>query len=286
MWSPFAVPRQTMRPAVSILGSSPTRRSPPQLPARAIAPLPPEAAFPLRLVVGPFRLAVVHAHRDAMRTRRRLVEFELSRGMVWLHESLTGERLAHHFFKVLVRLIHKAAGCQTGCIEEAFTQSFAAGLVSFAQHNPEVWLWFNRLLATAVKPGARFEQVAAGRSLRRLCVPRAVQVDRHVVRFKALSHKTAVRSNVDGYYSVRNQQHVVELYEGLLGPQRAVVFVHEVTHAIHAAARLRGRDTRDRFVAAQVTGWLRFVRANPGAWMWLLATIREQSAFEPLALLA
>jgi hypothetical protein len=64
------------------------------------------------------------------------------------------------------------------------------------------------------------------------------------------------------------------------------VFVHEVTHAIHAAARLRQRDTRERFVAAQVSGWLQFVRRNPGAWMWLLATIREQAEFEPLALLS
>jgi hypothetical protein len=219
-----------------------------------------------------------------MRTRRRLVEFELSQGMVWLHESLTGERLAYQFFNVLVRLIHKAAGCQTGCIEEAFTQSLAAGLVSFAQQNPEVWLWFNRLLATSVKPGARFEQVASGTSHRSFCVPKAVLVDRHFVRFKPLNHKAAVRGNVDGYFSVTNQEHVVELYEFLHGPQRAVVFIHEVTHAIHSAAKLRIRDTRDRFVGTQVAGWLRFVRHNPGAWMWLLATIREQSEFEPLAL--
>jgi hypothetical protein len=272
-----------MRPVVSLPGSSPTRSRVLAAPVAGIR-LPPEAAFPLRMTVGPFRLAVVHAHRDAMRTRRRLVEFELSRGMVWLHESLTGERLAQQFFNALVRLIHKAAGCQTGCIEEAFTQSLAAGLVSFAQHNQDVWLWFNRLLATSVKPGARFEQVASGVSRRSFCVPKAVLVDRHVVRFKALSHKSAVRSNVDGFFSIRNQQHVVELYENLHGPQRAVVFIHEVTHAIHSAARLRVRDTRDRFVAAQVNGWLRFVRQNPGAWMWLLATIREQSEFEPLAL--
>jgi len=236
------------------------------------------------MTVGPFRLAVVHVHRDAMRTRRRLVDFELSQGMVWLHESLTGERLAFHFFYAVVRLIHTAAGCQTGCVEEVFTQSLAAGLVSFAQQNPEVWLWFNRLLANSVKPGARFEQVASGASKRSFCVPKTVLVDRYVVRFKPLSHNTAVRHSVDGYFSFTNQQHVVELYEHLQGPQRAVVFIHEVTHAIQSAARLRLRDTRARFVAAQVAGWLQFVRQNPGAWMWLLATIREQSEFEPLAL--
>ena len=100
-----------------------------------------------------------------------------------------------------------------------------------------------------------------------------------MVRFKPLRHHTAVRHCVDGYFSSTKDEHVVELYEHLQGPQRAVVFVHEVTHAIHSAARLRIRDTRARFVAAQVAGWLRFIRHNPGAWMWLLATIREQAEF-------
>lgn len=271
-----------MRPALSFPASPPVRLRP-IAPPRGAVRLRPEAAFPMRMAVGPFRLAVVHVHREEMRPRRRLVDIELSQGMVWLHESLTGERLASHFFTAVVRLIHGAAGCQTGCVEEVFTQSFAAGLVSFAQQNPEVWLWFNRLLATSVKPGARFEQAASGASQRSFCVPKTVLVDHTVVRLKPLRHHTAVRHSVDGYFSSTKHEHVVELYEHLRGPQRAVVFVHEVTHAIHSAAGLRNRDTRTRFVAAQVAGWLRFIRHNPGAWMWLLATIREQSEFEPLA---
>jgi hypothetical protein len=31
---------------------------------------------------------------------------------------------------------------------------------------------------------------------------------------------------------------------------------------------------------------LQFVKHNPSAWMWLVATIREQAQFEPLALLS
>ena len=117
-----------MRPAVFATGSSPIRPRPIPLPHAAVRP-PPRRSFPLRMTVGPFRLAVVHVHRNEMRTRRRLVDIELSQGMVWLHESLAGERLASHFFTAVVRLIHGAAGCQTGCVEEVFTQSFAAGLV-------------------------------------------------------------------------------------------------------------------------------------------------------------
>lgn len=267
---------------VSTAGFSQARR-----PSSAgAAPRPPlEAAFPLHVTVGPFRVVIVHAPRDRMRTRRRLMEYELSHGAVWLHESLTGERLAYQFLNAIVRLIHKSAGCQTGCIEEAFTQSLAAGLVSFAQHNVDVWTWFNRLLAESVKPGARFEQAASGDFRGRLTVPKVALVEHHVVRFAPLSHGVAVRNSVDGYFRASKDGHFVELYECLYGPQRAVVFLHEVTHAIHAAARLRVRDTRERFVSAQVAGWLSFIRRNPGAWMWLLATIREQSEFEPLALL-
>jgi len=281
--TPSPDPQQAMRIANYVQPSPRPVHPALSMPAAATQHTP-EAAFPLTMTVGPFKVAVVLAHRDAMRARRRLVEYELSQGVVWLHESLTGERLARQFMNLLVRLIHKAAGCQTGCIEEAFTQCLAAGIVSFAQQNPAVWIWFNRLLAQSIKPGARFEQVARGATRRSFSVPKAVLLDNRVLRFKPLSHKTAVRHNVDGYFGAAD--HVVELYEFLLGPQRAVVFIHEVTHAIHRAARLRNRDTREHFVAAQVGGWLRFVRHNPSAWMWLLATIREQSAFEPLGRVA
>ena len=111
-------------------------------------------------------------------------------------------------------------------------------------------------------------------------MPKVALIDKHTIRYVPLSHKNAVRAAVDGFYGLSSK--VVELYEGLHGPNRAVVFLHETTHAIHQLARLKVRDTRPRFVAAEVAGWLRFIQQNPGAWMWLLATIREQSVFEPL----
>ena len=239
-----------------------------------------EDCFPIRLTIGPYKLVVLHAHRGAMPVRRKLMHFELSNGLAWLHESLSGERLASQFLNLVLRVSQKAAGCATGSSEEAFTQVLAAGLVAFAQNNPDAWLWFNRLLADSVKPGARFAQVITGTSRRRLHVPKTALIDRHVIRYVPLSHKSAVRAAVDGYYGPSSK--IVELYEGLKGPNRAVVFLHETTHAIHQHSRLKVRDSRDAFVTAEVRGWLRFVKQNPGAWMWLLATIREQSTFEPL----
>lgn len=53
-----------------------------------------------------------------------------------------------------------------------------------------------------VEPGARFEQVASDAFQRSFCIPKAVLIDRFVVRFKPLSHRTAVRHSVDGIFSV------------------------------------------------------------------------------------
>ncbi len=237
-------------------------------------------AFPMRIAIGPYRLMVLHAPRSAMTVKRRLYEYDLSQGLVWLHESLEGRQLARYFLKVVTYIIHKAAGCQDGCIEEAFTQSIAAGLVSFAQTNAQVWTWLNGLLGKDNKRGADYARVAMGAPHAQFLVPTAVRIGRHDVRIVRLRHETAVRHSVDGYFAPATR--LIEVYEGLQGPHRAVVVMHEITHAIHNLAGLKNRDTRARFVQAQVEGWLRFTEQNPAAWMWLLATIREQADFEPV----
>ena len=236
--------------------------------------------FPLRVVVGPYRLLVLHAPREAMPCKRKLYHYDLAQGLVWLHESLEGRKLARYFFKVMALLVHKAAGCQDGCIEEAFTQSIAAGLVSFAHNNPDVWVWLNRLLGKSEKLGAEFARIASGGSHRQMLVPKTVLMGQHAIRIVRLKHETAVREKIDGYCCATTK--TVEVYEGLQGPHRAIVVMHELTHAIHAFAKLKNRDTRERFVNAQVEGWMRFTEQNPHAWMWLLATIREQADFEPV----
>jgi hypothetical protein len=237
-------------------------------------------AFPMRITIGPYRLLVMHAPRSAMAVKRRMYQYDLSQGLVWLHESLEGKALARYFLKVVTFIIHKAAGCQDGCIEEAFTQSIAAGLVAFAQNNPEVWTWLNGLLGKNNGRGADFARIALGASHPQFLVPTAVRIGHHVVRIVRLRHETAVRMSVDGYFGPSTK--LIEVYEGLQGPHRAIVVMHEITHAIHNFAGLKNRDTRARFVEAQVDGWIRFAEQNPGAWMWLLATIREQADFEPV----
>jgi hypothetical protein len=237
-------------------------------------------AFPMRITIGPYRLMVMHAPRSAMVVRRRLYQYDLSQGLVWLHESLEGKQLARYFLKVVTSIIHKAAGCQDGCIEEAFTQSIAAGLVSFAQNNPQVWTWLNGLLGNHNKRGADFARVAMGAPHPQFVVPSTVRIGHHVFRIVRLRHETAVRKSVDGYFAAATR--LIEVYEGLQGPHRAIVVMHELTHAIHYFAGLKNRDTRARFVEAQVEGWMRFAEQNPNAWMWLLATIREQADFEPM----
>jgi len=236
--------------------------------------------FPMRITIGPYRLMVMHAPRSAMTVKRRLYQYDLSQGLVWLHESLEGKQLARYFLKVVTFIIHKASGCQDGCIEEAFTQSIAAGLVAFAQNNPDVWTWLNGLLGKDNRRGTDFARVALGAPHRQFLVPTSVHIGDHVVKIVRLRHETAVRKSVDGYFGPATK--LIEVYEGLQGPHRAIVVMHELTHAIHNFAGLKNRDTRTRFVQAQVDGWMRFTEQNPSAWMWLLATIREQADFEPV----
>jgi len=237
-------------------------------------------AFPMRITIGPYRLMVMHAPRSAMTVKRRLYQYDLSQGLVWLHESLEGRQLARYFLKAVTFIIHKAAGCQDGCIEEAFTQSIAAGLVAFAQNNPEVWTWLNGLLGKANKRGADYARIAMGAPHQQFLVPTTVRIGQQAFKIVRLKHETAVRESVDGYFGAAAR--LIEVYEGLQGPHRAIVVMHELTHAIHNIAGLKNRDTRARFVDAQVEGWMRFAEQNPSAWMWLLATIREQADFEPV----
>lgn len=231
------------------------------------------ADLPFVLYIGPYRMAVQLVERSAMSKRRELVELDVNAGVIKLHASLAGARLAEHFFKALVRLIHYSKGCQDGCIEEAYTHSLATGLVEFAHRNPQAWTWFNLLLDQTGKGGTDFARVARGASRRGLTVPRRMQVGRWVLRTRPLSTEVATRQRVFGYYDP--ETHTAELFEWLQGSNLAVVAIHEFTHCIHHEAGLVDFDSRRRFVTAQAEGWMRFIRANPSAWRWLLGCMRQ-----------
>ena len=246
---------------------------------------PAEAAFPLSMTVGPFHLAVIHAPRDTMRLQRRLMEYELSHGIVWLHESLTGERLAQQFLKAIMRLIHKSAGCQTGCIEEAFHRVSRPASCHSPSRIRKCGSGSTACWESPSSPGHASACGVRSEAPKLIAFPRPSSL----TGMSCASSRCAtmppcgIRSMAISARPSRPDGRAVRVLAWAAAGRRVV---HEVTHAIHSAAKLRIRDTGDRFVSAQVTGWLQFVKHNPSAWMWLVATIREQAQFEPLALLS
>lgn len=231
------------------------------------------AVLPFQLHIGPYRLTVEIVDRGAMTRQRELVELDVNAGIVKIHKSLTGARFAEHFFKTLVRLIHYSKGCQDGCVEEAYTHSLAAGLVEFAHRNPHAWVWFNLLLDHTGAGDTDYARVAQGVSRRRTTLPRRMLVGDEVLKIVPLSTEIANRRRVYGFYDPRTR--TAELFEGLRGSNLAVVAIHEFTHCIHFEHGVEHGASRRRFVQVQATGWMRFIRANPGAWRWLLACMRD-----------
>lgn len=230
------------------------------------------AVLPFVLTVGPYQLAVHLVERHAMTARRALFELDVNEQVVRLLGTLAPKAMARQFLRALVRLVHYASGCQQGCPEETYTHSFAAGLVAFARNNPQAWYWLNCLLAEVVARPALAHEVA-GRSRRRHARPRQLYLGGQTIRVRTLSVSASTRLNRWADYDT--QTHEVRMAECLRGQHAAVVFLHELTHAVHNLRGLDDAGGHQAFVNAQVDGWLEFIAHNPGAWCWVLRTLRE-----------
>jgi hypothetical protein len=162
-------------------------------------------------------------------------------------------------------------------VEEAYTHSFATGMVEFAQRNPAAWVWFNRLLTQHHHGDVRYDKIVLGVS-RPPPVPKRIVVAGHTVSIRSIGK--AECGNAFGWYhkSMREAQ----LYEGLKGYNLAIVALHELTHAVHHVYQLKERDRHRAFRQAQLTGWLGIITHNPTAWRWLAWVM----TFPPRACLA
>ena len=241
----------------------------------------PQAPWLLRF--GPYQFRVRLVPRSHIPDGRRLIDFDNNKSVLWVSENLSGRRLVEGFFQAMLRQIHYANGCQSGCMEEAFTHSLATGLVEFAQRNAQTWVWFNELLGTHIRPNAPFAAIASGASRRVYHVPRALVMGENVAHIRPLSHAVADRHRALGFYCPDSQD--VLLYESLEGNNRVVVALHEITHWIHDLAGIGNGHTRPQYVRAQTQGWMRVIRHNPSAWCWLVASIRQGQLWLDEALL-
>lgn len=244
---------------MAVLAVRSSRRGPAAEPAR----------LPFVLAVGPYRLRVLLVEREALATRSERMELDVNTGTLRIDAQARGWARARLFLRATVRLVHYAAGTQDGGPEEAACHALATGLVDVAHRNPDAWVWFNRLLEDCLPAPRGYDRLA--REGGAVPAPGTVRVRDWIVPLRALPDAQAARLGVWGDYDYRT--HVVRLCAGLRGAHRAVVTVHEITHAVHHRAGLATGASRRRFVTAQVDGWLHLARHDPDTWRWLLALL-------------
>lgn len=217
--------------------------------------------------IGPYALRLAVLPREKMPDRRQYAVTSIEHGVLAVREDVVGLPRAKAFLRALIRYIHYTRGCQQGCTEEAYTQSFATGFVEFARRNLDVWRWFNELLGeglavAAVQTGAPEPPM-----------PKRFLIGGQAVRLRLINAKEA--GGAFGWFDY--EQHEAQLWDGMRGATRAVVAVHELTHGVHAAAELDDGCSHKAFVEGQTKGWLDFMTTNPTAWRWLVhvLTTRE-----------
>jgi hypothetical protein len=221
--------------------------------------------LPFKVELGPYRLAVELREPASMSDRRRLACVNIEDQRIELRANLRGLRLVEAFLQSLIRLSHFSKGCQQGCVEEAYTHSFATGMVEFAQRNPRAWVWFNLLLNEHGPHDALYDRTVCGAVSAAPPMPDAVVVAGRAVPMRTLSR--AQTRNAFGWYDFDRRE--VQLYEGLTGANVAIVALHEITHALHHAHGVRVRDQERTFLRAQLRGWLEIMTRDPATWRWL-----------------
>ncbi|MDE2094417.1 MAG: hypothetical protein KGI87_11250 [Burkholderiales bacterium] len=224
-----------------------------------------QARLPFTVALGPYHLSLEWRDATAMRDRRRLACLNLDEQCIELRRDLRGMKLAEAFLACLIRLSHFSKGCQQGCVEEAYAQGFATGMVEFALRNPQAWLWFNLLLSEHLPGHVGYDRAVRGALAQAPSMPRRVLVGGMPVSVRGISRSQT--GNAFGWYDFERRE--VQLYVGLSGTNLPIVALHELTHAVHHAYELRPRDTHQRFQRTQLHGWLGIMRDNPGAWRWL-----------------
>jgi len=223
------------------------------------------ARLPSQVVLGPYSLRVEMLERSTMRDRRKRACVNVEAERIELRDDLRGMQLAEAFLECIVRLSHFSKGCQQGCVEEAYTHSFATGMVEFAQRNPDAWVWFNLLLTEHLVSDVRYDKVVLGVMSRPPPMPKRILVAGRPVTIRSIGK--AECGNAFGWYHWSKRE--AQLFSGLTGSNLAVVALHELTHAVHHMYALKTRDRHLAYKRAQVKGWLGIMTHSPGAWRWL-----------------
>ena len=171
--------------------------------------------------------------RERMRARRRLMEYELSQGIVSLHGSLTGGRLAFQFLK-RGRRLHPQSGRVPGpgCVEEASPGAWLPDYVHSARRITRSGSGSIACSRRRSSPSARFESAASGSTGRRCMCPRRCSSATVAPLAPLCSHRITTRP-ASTAVSARPESDIwFELYGACIVPARR---------------RLRPRSHRTRF---------------------------------------
>src|SRR2546426_4656085 len=187
-------------------------------------PQPSRRELPVQIAMGPYLLRVEFRERAQLYDKRKLACLNFEDSRLELRDDLEGMRLAEAFLESLIRLTHFSKGCQQGCVEEAYTHSFATGMVEFAQRNPRAWLWFNLLLTEHLCCNARYDRIVHGTLARPPRMPKRILVGGYPVTIRSITK--AETGNAFGWYHFSKQE--AQLYSGLTGSNLAVVALHEI----------------------------------------------------------
>lgn len=237
-------------------------------------PIAGELVIPWPVRIGPYSLAVVWATRSDFAAKNRLSESCCNLQVIKLDKSLSGRRLAEHFWRRVVALMHYASGLDHDRSSEgAYAHGYAAALVQFVRDNPDAWAWFNALVCDDGKmlfPVEAFYASTLKRFQGMIAVfaPREVKVGRHTWRVKFLS--VAATNRLRRWAQCDVASRVLEYSRILEGPHLAVIFWHELMHAVHHEAGLNDRTRHQRYIRVQAQATLAFMRQNPDAWYWFL----------------
>ncbi len=225
--------------------------------------------FPWLVRVGPYAFSAVVEPPSRFRRPRWLSETDYNHQVIRVRSGLSPELTARNFWLRVVRAMHYSAGLDDGCPEESFTHSYAAGFIAFVRANPEVWVWFNRLVEERLKPGSKYARYAAGKAdVQHIAPPRRLLVGKNEYQLESMPLALSTRLKCWGDCNLSTR--VVRLSDELYGTQLAVIFWHELTHAMHREDGLDDGHSWAKFARSQADRTLHFMVSNPQAWRWFL----------------
>lgn len=224
--------------------------------------------WPVR--VGPYAFAAVLDPPARFKRPHWRSEVDYNREIIRVRHGLSPWMTARYFWLRVVRAMHYTAGLDDGYPEESFTHSYATGLIAFVRANPRVWEWFNGFLDRHMTPEADYARHATGKvDLRRLTAPQRLRVGMHDYRVESMPLTLSTRLNCWGDCNLETR--VMRLSDELYGAHLAVIFWHELTHAMHREDGLDDGHGRAHYANSQTDRTLRFIVDNPHAWRWFLA---------------